>query len=105
MSEWYLVVEGQAQGPVSTETVLACLKTRDRAEVQVWREGFDDWRLAKDVAEFRAAAPLIPLVAIRDPEIASETTATGSRNFIVRHWRGELPLWVSYWVINILGGL
>jgi hypothetical protein len=25
--------------------------------------------------------------------------------FIVRHWRGELPLWVSYWVVNIIGNL
>jgi hypothetical protein len=31
--------------------------------------------------------------------------ASGHRNFIVRHWRGELPLWVSYWLINVLGNL
>ena len=193
MSEWYFVVDGQARGPVSIETVLAYLKTRNRGEVQVWREGFDSWRVADEVAELRAAPPPIPLVAVRDPEITQEvmkparksrklrwfiigaiiglfyslvalaanppapTTvfyllsyilggtgfaglvgfiagvigdvfgrkakpetiqtstpivsaaeterATGSRNFIARHWRGELPLWVSYWVINVLGGL
>jgi hypothetical protein len=24
-------------------------------------------------------------------------------NFIVRHWRGELPLWMSYWIVALLG--
>jgi hypothetical protein len=26
-------------------------------------------------------------------------------NVIARHWRGELPLWVSYWVFGFLGNL
>jgi hypothetical protein len=188
MSEWYVVVEGQARGPVSNETVLAYLKTRNRAEVRVWREGFDGWRLADDVAELRAALPPLPLVAIRDPgprpdvtesarksrklrwfiigatvgflyslvalaadrpaattvfyllsyilggtglaglvgfiagvigdvfgqktkpetiqtptvSTAETVRVTRGRNFIARHWRGELPLWMSYWVIGIL---
>ena len=34
--------------------------------------------------------------------IPTETTPRRG-NFIVRHWRGELPLWVSYWVIGIGG--
>jgi hypothetical protein len=25
-----------------------------------------------------------------------------SRNFVARHWRGEYPLWVSYWVVGFL---
>ena len=74
MSEWYVVVEGQTRGPVSTATVLTYLTTRNRAEVQVWREGFDDWRFASDVAELRAPPSPTPLVAIRDPEPAPEVT-------------------------------
>jgi RDD family len=31
--------------------------------------------------------------------------ATGSRNYIMRHWRGELSLPVSYWLNGILGGV
>ena len=192
MSEWYVAVEGQARGPVSTETVLAYLKTRNRAEVQVWRKGFDDWRFAKDTPELHAPPPPVPLVATRDPEppaaAPDETTipagksrkhrwsktgaivgliysaitlaandhvgkdpfyisgyvlagiamgvvigllagavgdlfkpnaktsallqsapvpsevveSKGRQNFIARHWRGELPLWVSYWLINVV---
>jgi hypothetical protein len=67
MSNWYIIVEGQARGPVSTETVLAYLKTRDRAETYVWREGFDDWGLAKDVPELRGAYPPPLPVAVRHP--------------------------------------
>jgi hypothetical protein len=26
-------------------------------------------------------------------------------NFIARHWRGELPLWVSYWIIAFLANI
>src|SRR5436190_1730980 len=87
MSEWYVVVEGQARGPVSTETVVAYLKTRNRAEVQVWREGFDHWLLADDVTELRAAPPAIPLVAIRDPEhtqlVESQRTSRKRRWFVI----------------------
>jgi len=36
--------------------------------------------------------------------VPAESTAKAPArraNFVVRHWRGELPLWVSYWVIGI----
>jgi GYF domain 2 len=193
MSKWYVAVEGQARGPVSTETVLAYLETRNRAEIYVWREGFDDWHLAKDIPELRGAGPPpVPLIAVPDAEFVpakakpqrksrkarwfkigaiiglvyalvgiaaglpsqqnafflggyilggvcflglvgfiagviadlihrpaktgsaspekavfavEPVIAPGDGNFIVRHWRGELPLWVSYWVINFLGNL
>lgn len=26
-------------------------------------------------------------------------------NFVARHWRGDLPLWVSFWIITVLGCL
>ncbi len=26
-------------------------------------------------------------------------------NIVARHWRGELPLWVSYWVIGFIGNI
>jgi hypothetical protein len=39
MSKWYIAVDGQPRGPVSIETVLAYLETRNRAKIYVWREG------------------------------------------------------------------
>jgi hypothetical protein len=192
MSGWYVAVSGKARGPVSTETVLAYLKTRSRAEVQVWRDGYDDWRLAKDEPEL-CVPPPIPLIAKRDPAPATTpeplaplrktrkrqwtkigaivggiyagfallihdypnsdpffiggylagatglaalvgfitgvigdlvgrkgksnaapvaaaimpapSTKPGARqNFVARHWRGELPLWVSYWIVGLVAG-
>jgi hypothetical protein len=191
MSKWYVTLEGRARGPVPIDIVLDYLKTRDRAAVYVWREGFDDWRLAKDVAELAGAGPPpLPLIAarhdgqvlpapdakaqrkprkarwfkvgaiigliyaivgivagrpsqqdafflagyilggvgflglfgfiagliadlthrpVKTPSIAppggNVSAPSRHRNFIVRHWRGELPLWVSYWAINLLGNL
>jgi hypothetical protein len=194
MSNWYIVIEGQAWGPASTETMLGYLKTRDRAQTYVWREGFDNWHLVKDVPELRGIGPPpMPPVAVHDADsvLAKEKPqrkarkvrwlkigaiiglvyalvciaagipsqqdifylggyilglvgfagllgfiagfiadlmrgpakaepgplptravpateppiAPGRGNFIARHWRGELPLWVSYWVINFLGDL
>ena len=26
-------------------------------------------------------------------------------NFIARHWRGELPLWISYWIVAFLANV
>jgi hypothetical protein len=39
-------------------------ESRNRAEIYVWHEGFDDWRLAKDVTELGGAGPPpVPLIA------------------------------------------
>ena len=41
----------------------------------------------------------VPLPA---PDLAAVQARRGG-NFIVRHWRGDLKLWVSYWAINFVG--
>lgn len=60
-------------------------------------------------------APASPDAATADEAtpgpISSAGPASGaagspsSGNFVVRHWRGELPLWVSYWVIGFAGNM
>ena len=51
-------------------------------------------------------------VGARTPAVAAETprqiaqggrTAHGYHNFIVRNWRGEYPLFVSYWIFGVIG--
>jgi len=44
----------------------------------------------------RSAAPLSA------PDLAAVQPRRGG-NFIVRHWRGDLKLWVSYWAISFVG--
>ncbi|SEC02333.1 hypothetical protein SAMN05519104_0589 [Rhizobiales bacterium GAS188] len=43
-----------------------------------------------------AGATNDPLARLKRPRFS---------NFIARHWRGELPLWVSYWIIGFLGNI
>jgi hypothetical protein len=41
---------------------------------------------------------------VRRSNTAAAPSAPQSRgNFIVRHWRGELKLWVSYWIVLFVG--
>jgi hypothetical protein len=44
------------------------------------------------------SGPAAPLPA---PDLAAVQPRRGG-NFIVRHWRGDLKLWVSYWVISFV---
>ena len=41
----------------------------------------------------------------RPPPLPPPLPPEASRNYFLRHWRGELSLPVSYWVNGILGGL
>ncbi|WP_414470754.1 hypothetical protein [Microvirga sp. M2] len=39
------------------------------------------------------------------PAAAPPPSQRGRRNFVARHWRGEFPLWVSYWVFGFFSNL
>jgi hypothetical protein len=43
--------------------------------------------------------------AARQAEPADSASPSGSRNVVARHWRGDLPLWASYWLIVWLGNI
>ena len=47
---WYCIVEGGAKGPYTKEDLL--LKPFFTPESLVWKEGFSDWKPAKDVDGF-----------------------------------------------------
>lgn len=36
---------------------------------------------------------------------AGKSPSPAGWNFVARHWRGELPLWISYWVVNFCVGV
>src|SRR5215813_1476527 len=40
----------------------------------------------------------------QQPPIAP-VPSSGRRNIVARHWRGELPLWASYWLVVWLGNI
>jgi hypothetical protein len=100
------------------EAAVAMIRRRD-----AWYDRFARTavlRLGEDRAAIPIAAPVAaPLVPVeRDPIAAALEPATPfalppplppeaprSRNYFLRHWRGELSLPVSYWLNGILGGL
>src|SRR5262245_5871418 len=105
MLKWYVAVEGQARGPVSTETVLIYLQTRNRAEVYVCREGFPDWRLAKDVAELRdAGPPPVPLVAVRDAEFVPADAKLQRKSRKARWFKIGAIIGLVYALVQIAAG-
>lgn len=198
MHDWYVFDEGIEKGPLSEHALIEYVKTRNLARVHVWRQGLDQWVLARDVPDIvRAVRPTPPLVAIRPSElVGADATPTASvpvkkrkgkwagvgaliglllsvanivagrsgihleqsnagavgfivgyvgaaafltaligficgtaidiftpkqdgaaadiphaikahryNNIVARHWRGELPLWMSYWVFGFVGNI
>lgn len=43
--------------------------------------------------------------AVGPPALPSAVRLKRSANFIAGHWRGDLPLWVSFWAICVLGNV
>jgi hypothetical protein len=105
MSNWYIVVKGQTRGPASTETMLGYLKTRDRAQTYVWRESFDDWRLAKDVPELGGAhPPPLPLVAVRQAHPVSADGKPQRKPRKIRWFKIGALVGLVYAFIGIVAG-
>jgi predicted RNA-binding protein with TRAM domain len=55
--EWYYAHDGEAMGPFALRDLKAGLaKIPDGQNVRVWRDGFDGWQRAGDLAEFAEPA-------------------------------------------------
>src|SRR5213594_1432779 len=114
-TSWFVFTEGQQYGPVAAENLIAFLAAHTGPPVYVWRDGFADWMLASDVPELAVAPALPPPPLMPTPEAAEASVEpapsaeseqpSGRRNIVARHWRGDLPLWASYWLIVWLGNL
>ncbi|AWM87130.1 hypothetical protein [Microvirga sp. 17 mud 1-3] len=39
------------------------------------------------------------------PAASPPTSKPGRRSFIARHWRGEFPLWISYWIFGFFANV
>ena len=46
-------------------------------------------------------AAVIPVA----PAAPLPTSRPGRRNFIARHWRGEFPLWIAYWIFGFFANV
>lgn len=125
---WYWAKDGERFGPHNLADVVQALQDgRIRGDDLVWTDGMDDWAAAQTIAKLKNPPPLPNFVPSDHVEAAArqkplkakkvESSPNGSdrvvpsgppkqpskkRNFIIRHWNGQLPLAFSYWVIGSL---
>jgi hypothetical protein len=119
--EWYIFRSEEQRGPFPFEQLVreATAGTLLKSDF-VWTPGFQDWQPAASIAalfppeeELRAAEDRLdpqPMVTAKpaSPDPATEGLQQAPKkrsNYILRHWRGELSLPVSYWINNFLGNI
>lgn len=114
MTDWYLWDGGEPQGPMDEGALEGRLRSHaDPAAVRVWTKGFAEWKTVEDAlgpgfAKAPAPPPLpqdTPPAFESPPEAIAAPEPPRAQNFIARHWRGEYPLWVSYWVVGFASNI
>ena len=126
---WYVVVARKRRGPLSTAQLAEELQAgRVPPDAWAWTEGMDEWVPAGEIPELRprpviqrvapqpepARAPRAPASAPQaaqpakaqpqSPESWDPSAPSLQQKFwdlLLRHWRGELSLPVSYWVMSL----
>jgi hypothetical protein len=130
---WYVVVARKRRGPLSTAQLSEELQAgKVPPDAWVWTEGMDEWVPAGEIQELRprpafqrVASQPEPVRAPRAPASAPQAASPAKAkpqvpeswdpsapslqqkfwNLLLRHWRGELPLPVSYWVMSLAATL
>ena len=111
---WYFHDGKRQFGPLADQELITKLKSYPNPRgIFICRAGFEGWRRSGDVPELAnllSAAPppcLPPLTADLESRIGGFSEAKDTscyNNFIAKNWRGEYPLWVTYWIFHFLGG-
>lgn len=130
---WYIVVARKRRGPLSTAQLSEELQAgKVPLDAWAWTEGMDEWVPAGEIRELRPRPVLQRMVSQPEPERApraavnapqpappgaaktarSKTDDTSAQTWqqqlgdlLLRHWRGELSLPVSFWVMVLASTL
>lgn len=103
MTEWYLWDGETQRGPMDRRELDNCIQYHPRPTVvRVWRNGFPDWKTVEEAFDIPRTSPLDRSTFERPSKPQAKIKY---QNFIARNWRGEFPLWVSYWVIGVLSNV
>lgn len=111
---WHYRSQAGERGPISDDEIINRIQAEEiRADDRVRQDGQDAWLPAGEV--FAGFFPPAKAVAGPDAQDASGPerlqSADGGRqevrrrNYVGRHWHGELGLGVSYWINGLLGNL
>jgi len=129
--QWFIGRDGKESGPVTFSDLSE--RARDgrlRRDDLVWCQGMQNREVAEQIPGLWASpeasetsgpdqsdpsqsqSQAVPSEPITTEPPQSDVSAAKAdlrpmkkSNFIVRHWRGELPLPVSYWILVVLLGL
>jgi hypothetical protein len=130
---WYIVVARKRRGPLSTAQLSEELQAgKVPLDAWAWTEGMDEWVPAGEIPELRPRPVMQRMVSQPQPERApraavnapqpappgaaktarSQTDDTSAQTWqqqlgdlLLRHWRGELSLPVSFWVMVLASTL
>src|SRR5258708_2430550 len=103
MTEWYLWDGESQRGPMDRRELDNRIRYHPTPSVvRVWRDGFADWKTVKEAFDIQRTSALDPST-FEAPYKSPERSKY--QNFVARNWRGEFPLWVSYWVIGLLSNV
>ena len=123
IDKWHLFHDQKQYGPYRFSTLVEGVKRGYlNKEDLIWRPGWESWRLAQSVPGLFAPPEIspatksetLPVDSFRalTPDIKHQTAPElytekrelrpTSGNYLVRHWRGDLSLPVSYWINGTL---
>lgn len=116
---WYIGHEGASRGPFEEARIREMIAAGELGPSDlVWRPGASGWMEAGQVEGLFRPPPLEEGAAAPAPEQAAEASpwqavggpaepsapaaAEPRRNYLRRHWDGDLSLGISYWVNGVL---
>ena len=125
--EWYYATDVEAVGPITFEALVDLARRGElKREQFVFTDGMAGWEPASSIDQLWPKQPLpvpprlqplpapapspkitAPLTRASEPESANTigVRSVEADNWIVRHWKGALPLWKSFWLVGVLVGL
>src|SRR6186713_1528865 len=100
MADWYFWDGGENQyGPMSRGDLDDCIQRHSNPNlIRVWRHGFPGWKTIEEAFVQSDGILSGPPTFERDDKASAQSA---SRNLVAKHWRGEFPLGIAYWVVGI----
>ena len=123
IGRWYVAEGDLSRGPLDDKEFAALVRAGAvKPETLIWGPGFSQWKAAGEISGLlkpfespplelsTSSRPEIPVSTLKlvigtddRPIVGSSGYDTRGRSYIVRHWRGDLSLPVSYWINSFLG--
>ena len=103
MAEWYLFDGIDQLGPLDRQDLEDRIQRHPNPNaLRVWREGFSEWKTVEEALDAGLTSSPEPASSQGPGDIPGESRRW---NFVARHWRGEFPLGISYWIVGIFSNI